>query len=373
MLSVAGLAKAFRSGTRTVTAVRDVSLEVPRGCFFTLLGPSGCGKTTVLRCTAGLEQPDAGEIRIDGQLVFSAERLIEVPTERRPIGMVFQSYAIWPHMTVFGNAAYPLRYGRCRLPAPEVTARVNEMLERIGLSYHADRWATQLSGGQQQRLALARALLGDPKILLLDEPLSNLDANLRAGLRAELKDFQRTVGVTTLYVTHDQVEALSLSDRLAVLRDGAVEQVGTPYEMYAAPANAFVAGFLGHANLLRGTGRPLDGRVAVHCEVGELVCAAGTAAAGPVVVAVRPEDVELAPLEGGVGAPSGDGAGSAPGARNDFTGRVRSMEFLGERLECRVEVGTALLRAYTRRGAALEPGAAVQVRLPARACRVLGA
>ncbi|WP_245819503.1 ABC transporter ATP-binding protein [Rhodococcoides yunnanense] len=205
-VEIAGLEKSFvRSGsTEKSRGIDDVSFVVPKNHFFTLLGPSGCGKTTTLRCLAGLETADRGEIRMNGEAVFSAAEKRDVAPHNRPIAMVPQSYGIWPHMKVFDNAAFPLRYGRKTYPRNEQLRRVNTMLEQVGLSEYSDRWATQLSGGQQQRLALARALLCEPEVLLLDEPLSNLDAKLRSQLRAELRSFQQKFGVTTVYVTHDQ-------------------------------------------------------------------------------------------------------------------------------------------------------------------------
>src|SRR6185312_1340939 len=229
-----------------------VSFEVPRGKMFALLGPSGCGKTTTLRSIAGLEKPDAGEISVDGKIVFSAERRIHVPPEKRDFGMVFQSYAIWPHMTVYQNAAFPLRVGRRRLPARQMAEAVARALHIVQLDGLEDRKATQLSGGQQQRLALARALVKQPPLLLLDEPLSNLDAKLRERMRFELKRLQRELRVTTVYVTHDQSEALALSHEIAVMNDGRLMQVGTPRAVYERPASRFVADFVGTSNFIDG-------------------------------------------------------------------------------------------------------------------------
>jgi iron(III) transport system ATP-binding protein len=229
-----------------VQAVRGVSFTVAPGEQLTLLGPSGCGKTTTLRAVAGLEQPTAGEIRIDGVPVYSSARNVNVPAEKRGLSMVFQSYAIWPHMTVFENVAYGLRVRRTG--AAELAEKVHRALDMVQMRAFADRRASQLSGGQQQRVALARAFVFQPSVLLFDEPLSNLDAKLRADMRIELRDLQHRLGITSLYVTHDLEEALAMSDRIVVMRDGLVEQTGTPDEIYSRPRSAFVADFIGSAN-----------------------------------------------------------------------------------------------------------------------------
>jgi len=238
----------------TVTAIDGISFEVRRGEHMTLLGPSGCGKTTTLRALAGLETPTGGEIRIDGRPVFSSRQGINVPAEQRRLPMVFQSYAIWPHMTVFDNVAYGLRLRR--LPRPEVNERVSAALDLVRLADFAKRSAADLSGGQQQRVALARCLAVSPAVLLLDEPLSNLDARLRAAMRLEIQALQRQIGLTSVYVTHDQEEALVISDRIIVMNAGRIEQIGTAFEIYDTPRNAFVADFVGAANLISGVVRP---------------------------------------------------------------------------------------------------------------------
>ena len=225
MISVKDLVKTFPGAKGEVRALNGVSFEVGKGELFTLLGPSGCGKTTTLRCIAGLEQPVGGEIVINDRAVFRAADGTFVPPERRQIGMVFQSYAIWPHMTVFKNVAYPLAGGNGR---DDVNQRVGSVLDRLSLGSLADRLAPNLSGGQQQRVALARALVAQPQVLLLDEPLSNLDAKLREQMRFELKSLQESFGITTVYVTHDQEEALALSDRIGLMHEGMLLEVGTP-------------------------------------------------------------------------------------------------------------------------------------------------
>jgi len=231
MLTVHALTKIYANRFDTQAGgVRDVAFDLPTGTFFTLLGPSGCGKTTALRCLAGLEEPDAGRIDIEGEPVFDAGRGLNVPPERRDIGMVFQSYAIWPHMTVFENVALPLKARGT--PRADIAQRVSQTLETVGLAAMAQRSATKLSGGQQQRVALARCLASHPKLILLDEPLSNLDAKLRIEMRAEIKDLQRKLDATMLFVTHDQEEALSLADEVFLFDRGRVVQSGSPRDLY---------------------------------------------------------------------------------------------------------------------------------------------
>ncbi len=247
MIRIRNLRKSYRSRYGQVEAVQGIDLEIGEREFCVLLGPSGCGKTTTLRCVAGLERPDEGEIELGDQLVYSAKKGLFVPPERRDIGMVFQSYALWPHMTVFQVVAYPLTDGRKRASSRrEVEERVRAALELVQLAGLEDRPVTDLSGGQQQRVALARALVTEPKVLLMDEPLSNLDARLREGMRAEIRRLTRRLGVSTIYVTHDQTEALSLADRLYVMRGGEIVDSGTPEEVYSAPKSLYSAQFVGH-------------------------------------------------------------------------------------------------------------------------------
>ena len=255
-----------------VVAVRGVTFTVGAGEHVTLLGPSGCGKTTTLRAIAGLEKPASGVIRIGGEPVFASSPAVNVPAERRGLSMVFQSYAIWPHMSVFDNVAYGLRVRK--RPEAEVAARVREALDLVQLGELGTRSASKLSGGQQQRVALARAFVFSPSVLLFDEPLSNLDAKLRAEMRVELKELQRRLDITSVYVTHDLEEALAISDRIVVMRDGVIEQVGTPAEIYDRPRNTFVADFVGSANLIRGRRRSdleREGAVVLETPGGALV------------------------------------------------------------------------------------------------------
>ena len=342
MLRVASVCTDYATdGGATVRGAHEVSFDVPHGRFFTLLGPSGCGKTTTLRSIAGLERPRAGEISAAGTVVFSASRNIFVPANRRGFGMVFQSYAIWPHMNVFRNAAFPLTVRRPRPPSGEIEARVMRVLEAVALDDVADRDATRLSGGQQQRLALARALVMEPKLLLLDEPLSNLDAKLRERMRFELKRLQRDLRITTVYVTHDQSEALALSHQIGVMNDGRIVQVAAPRTLYERPANAFVADFVGASNFLAGTVvGPADDPafVAVESEIGALcVRAADRCSPGDkVLMFVRPEHVELSEAR--------------PQGVNVRLATVDQKVFLGEAIDFRVKIGERLLlaRAHPR-------------------------
>ena len=299
MLKLESLTKVYAAlPNEYAGGIRDANIDLAAGTFFTLLGPSGCGKTTTLRCIAGLETPDRGRIVVAGQPLFDSEAGISVPLHRRNIGMVFQSYAIWPHMTVFENVSFPMRVSRTqRYSAAEIAKAVDAALESVGLKGYAGRSATQLSGGQQQRVALARAIVHRPKLLLLDEPLSNLDASLREDMRTELKRLQRELGVTAIYVTHDQSEALAMSDTIAVIAGGRMMQIGTPRDIYFRPANEFVAGFIGHTNILRGRingagvsqgfgSVELDGGGSLRCRV--------DADVGPdVAVSIRPEDIAV--------------------------------------------------------------------------------
>jgi len=335
MLAVSGLCTEYANDQGgIVRAVRDASFEVPEGRLFTLLGPSGCGKTTTLRSIAGLEKPRVGEIVVAGRAVFSAERRIFVPPNRRGFGMVFQSYAIWPHMTVFQNAAFPLQVSGKKLGKREVDKRVMRVLATVALDALAERPATKLSGGEQQRLALARALVMEPTLLLLDEPLSNLDAKLRERMRFELKRLQRELGITTVYVTHDQSEALSLSHAIGVMKDGELLQIGTPREIYERPKNRFVADFVGTTNFLSGrVVRPDSGAgyFQVQSELGQVkaYCGELLAVDDEVTLSVRPEDIELRE--------------AIPQGENVWEGRVDQKIFLGEVVDFQVRVGDRIL------------------------------
>jgi iron(III) transport system ATP-binding protein len=338
-----------------VFAVNDVSFSVEPGELFTLLGPSGCGKSTTLRSIAGLEQPDAGVVSVGGNVLFAAgsgaQKRVNVPANKRGLGMVFQSYAIWPHMSVFENVAFPLRVRprRQRPSKREVTERVERVLETMELLQYADRHATKLSGGQQQRLALARAIVIEPSLLLLDEPLSNLDAKLRESLRFELKRLQRELGITSIYVTHDQIEALSLSSTIAVMRAGEVVQLGKPRAIYENPQSKFVAEFIGTSNFIDGTVASRDGdRHVVETRDGRLSLdsAAHVAPGTEVVVSIRPEAVMLTTEH-------------PAGAENVWEGNVTTRAFLGDAVDHVVAVGKHEIRARCLPHISHAPGTSV--------------
>jgi iron(III) transport system ATP-binding protein len=300
--------------------VNEISFTVAPGEFFTLLGPSGCGKTTTLRLLAGLETPDAGEITLAGRCLAAPSRGVWVPIDKRDMGMVFQSYAIWPHLTVFENVAFPLRVRR--QPKPVIQKRVREALELVGLAGLEERGATELSGGQQQRVALARAIVYTPALLLLDEPLSNLDVKLREQMRAELHALHRRLNLAVVYVTHDQGEALALSDRIAVVNQGRLEQVGMPIEVYERPSTRFVGDFLGRTVILKGSLRSEAARSWVDVEGQGRILAPSDARFGdgePLRVLSRPEDITLLPM-GEVGP-------------NQILGRIERVAYMGDHLE----------------------------------------
>ena len=359
MLEVRNLVKTFvgskGEGRGRVHAVDGISLDVADGELFTLLGPSGCGKTTTLRCIAGLETPERGEIAVAGRPLFSSERGVRVPANERGLGMVFQSYAIWPHMNVRKNVAFPLEVlPRRRRPSRrEIRERVERALAVVKLDHLTSRGATDLSGGQQQRLALARALVLEPPLLLVDEPLSNLDAKLRDDMRFELKRLQRELGITGVYVTHDQVEALAMSNTVAVMRDGKIEQVGRPRDVYEKPNSRFVADFIGTSNFIDGVVEGVEGSsYRVRAEDGVLLVPSDTAfhVGDNVVVAARPEHIEITP---------GATNGAAP---NAWHGRVAVRSFLGEVVDHVVSVGSRELRARCNSKVSIPPETDVTVR-----------
>ncbi|MEF2072499.1 ABC transporter ATP-binding protein [Consotaella aegiceratis] len=310
-LTISGVSKSF--GPHVV--VCDFDLAVDRGELISLLGPSGCGKTTMLRMVAGFETPSAGRIVIDG------EDVTDRPANRRAIGMVFQSYALFPNLSVAENVAFGLRVGG--QAKREVARRVEEMLVLIGLPHLGGRYPYQLSGGQQQRVALARALAPSPRVLLLDEPLSALDAKIRVSLREEIRALQRELGITTIFVTHDQEEALSMSDRIVVMSDGRAEQVGTPFEIYNHPRSRFVASFVGTLSTLEGRSAG-EGRAVFDGQEIELPRPAAVEAAGSLTVALRPESISLSPR---------------PEATNQLSGTIAEVNFLGSVVRIRLRIG----------------------------------
>jgi ABC-type Fe3+/spermidine/putrescine transport system ATPase subunit len=348
--------------------VDSISLDVRDGEVLTLLGPSGCGKTTTLRLVIGLERCSEGEIVYQGQVLDSASRHVHVPAHKRSMGMVFQSYAIWPHMTVFENVAYPLRVRKVK--GERVREQVQRVLDLVGLEGLGDRPATALSGGQQQRVALARSLVFEPRILLLDEPFSNLDARLRGQMRAELHLLQRRLGITVLFVTHDQVEALSLSDRVAVMDAGHVEQIGSPTALYLRPETPAVRDFLGRTIILAGRVTEPGGDHATSIEVetgsGPIECAADESAdlvAGQACyIAIRPEQVTVEAADS-----------LRHRGRNQLQGRIEALLFVGERFEASITLtGGETVMAYLSATSDWAEGESVLMILPDEHVRVWG-
>ncbi len=348
-----------------VVAVDSINLRVPAGRFVSLLGPSGCGKTTTLRMIAGLEQPSGGRILVDGRTLSDPERV--VPPERRGMGMVFQSYAVWPHLTVTDNVAYGLKFKG--LQRGEIAKRVSALLDLVGLPQHGDRYPSQLSGGQQQRVALARALATEPSILLLDEPLSNLDALLRETMRFESRSLQRRLGITAIYVTHAQDEALAVSDEVVVMSEGRILQQGPPEEVYSHPRTKFVAGFIGLANLLPATLRGED-RGACACELADGTRARAAVpewewqTGGKVLLMVRPENVKLR-LPGE----------AASSALNLLTATVTNVSFTGSLVNYFVQAAGIAepIRIQATPPVSAAPGDAITISFAPEVCVLLPA
>lgn len=341
VLSIRGLSKSYGPATRVLAGV---DLEISSGEFFTLLGPSGCGKTTLLRCIAGFIQQDEGSIHVGD------ERLDDKPAYRRDIGMVFQDYAVFPHLSVADNIAFGLKARK--LPAAEMATRIAEALQTVHLEGYEKRLPAELSGGQQQRVGLARAMAIRPKLLLMDEPLSNLDAKLRVELREDIRDIQRRLGITTIYVTHDQEEALAVSDRICVMSAGNIEQVGEPHAIYRAPRTRFAAGFVGTMNFLKAE-VAASGRIAI---AGADATLRGVAPAGPITLAIRPEHVAVERV-----------AGAAGRAGFQLPGTVLKTTFLGREAHLTIDTPAGPLAAEV-----LDPelsdlamtGSTITVRLP---------
>jgi iron(III) transport system ATP-binding protein len=356
-IEIQNLFKRFKE----VVAVNRIQLEVSRGEMLTLLGPSGCGKTTTLRCIAGLETPDEGDIVIDGKPMLSEGF---VPPAKRGIGMVFQNYAVWPHMKVFSNVVYGLKLQK--VPRQRLQEKAQKVLELVGLGGLEDRYPSQLSGGQQQRVALARALVTNPKVLLLDEPLSNLDAKLREKMRFEIKSLVRRMGITSVYVTHDQAEAMVISDRIAVMESGNVVQIGTPAEIYEKPANTFVADFIGTTNFIAGevvevaadTGTAVmrtEFNQPLHCRTSDLEA---TVPGAKVNASIRPEDVEVFTQ------PPND-------RENLFKGTIAHKAYLGNFLYFFVSVDDTLIRVQVPHSLPRDEGEELYLLLNPQKCMIL--
>jgi iron(III) transport system ATP-binding protein len=358
-IRITNVSKDYFSQGKRISALSNVDLIIPANKIFTLLGPSGCGKTTLLRCIVGLETPDTGEIAIGDEIVFSKGKNLFEPPEKRGLNMVFQSYAIWPHMNVFENVAYPLQTRK--VPREEIRRRVERTLRFVQLEGFENRPATRLSGGQQQRVALARALVAEPKVILFDEPLSNLDAKLREETRKELRTFLTTLKITAVYVTHDRIEALSLSDSIAVMRSGCIVEVGTPKQIYFDSDRRFVEDFIGRANLI-------DGRVAtvgedhtiIESPLGAITCHQRVAVAPGqgVTVSIRPESVRI--IKEGL-----------QGRRNVFRGRVESLVFVGESYEGEVRIGSTLLIVRLDATSAIKEGDEINLHFHPDHCSVV--
>ncbi|HET8563610.1 MAG TPA: ABC transporter ATP-binding protein [Candidatus Binatia bacterium] len=354
MIAIHSLGKTFKTGADSVRAVDGVDLNVQEKEFFVLLGLSGSGKTTLLRCVAGLEKPEEGEIVLADQIVSSPEHGIFVPPEDRALGMVFQSYAVWPHMTVFDNVAFPLTNGKRKLARSKVHERVMGALELVQLSGLEDRPVPFLSGGQQQRVALARALAVEPKVLLMDEPLSNLDARLREEVRDEIRSLAKRLAITVLYVTHDQVEAMALADRIAVMSHGKILQIGAPQDLYDFPLSRNVGEFLGSMNEFEGTVQS-DG--SIQTDLGRMNCVVPEGLPREVIVVIRPEDVYL--------------SRDPSGLTNEFPAQLISQLVLGDVTVYHLSANGKKMRGKTSRvDRQLNPGGSVYVRLPAEKLKI---
>jgi len=333
MISIRKLCKEFTVTDGKVAALKSLDLEVAEGDFFVIVGASGSGKTTLLRCVAGLESPDGGEIRIADRAVFSDNPPTWIPPQERHFGMVFQSYAVWPHLTVFENVALPLREGAQKIPRSEVNSRVLDALRMVQLDEQKERSATLLSGGQQQRVALARAIAVNPRVLLMDEPLSNLDARLREEVRGKIRDLAKQLGATVLYVTHDQIEAMAMADKIAIMSFGRLLQYGDPMELYRRPNCSEVADFFGSVNWL--TGRLTESKI-VETKIGRLeVCVRGDPPGSEVLVGFRPECLQIVD-------------GSNARRQNAFEAVLRSSTFLGDQFVYEAFVKNLLVMGKSR-------------------------
>jgi iron(III) transport system ATP-binding protein len=344
-IRISGLYKTFAVASERVEALKNIHLEVEEGEFFVFLGSSGSGKSTLIRCIAGLEEPDDGEIWLGDEIIFSKARNISLDPAARSIGMVFQSYAIWPHLTVLNNVVLPLVTGRKRLSKSQASEKARQALQAVEMETLADRPASLLSGGQQQRVAVARALATDPKLLLMDEPLSNLDARLREQVRHEISRLAKKTGITVLYVTHDQIEAMAVASRIATLAHGEVLQVSEPVQLYEQPANVNVAQFMGSMNWF-------DGKVehpgVIKTEVGDLKIIEQKSNCGNrLLVGIRPEHLRL--------------SYSRQGKDNEFEGEISSRTFLGDQIWYEIQIGEKTLLWKTMSGDKFEGKVYVQL------------
>jgi iron(III) transport system ATP-binding protein len=359
-VEVRNLLKVFPGGTR---AVDNISFIVKKGQLLSLLGPSGCGKTTTLRCIAGLEKPDSGEILVGGEVYYSAEKGILIPPDKRNLGMVFQSYAVWPHMNVFDNIAYGLKMHNVK--KTEIGNRVADVIELVGLQGLSYRQVTKLSGGQQQRVALARALVYNPKLLLFDEPLSNLDAKLRDRMRLELKNLLQEIGVTSVFVTHDQAEAMTMSDEIIVMQEGKIAQIGDAKSIYHRPKNKYVADFIGIANFLEGEiihqkymgadygiCKVSDG--VMSCELRSIV-SEDIREKEDVALFFRPENVMIT-------------KSAQENDINTFAGRIESLIYLGNFIDCRIKIGLKEIKAQISCEEDLQVGDEVSIKIAPEHC-----
>ena len=362
MLKISNLKKSYSIDGGTVDALRGVSLEVSEGDFFTFLGPSGSGKSTALRCVAGLEHPNEGEIYIGDQCFYSSKKGIQVPPDERPIGVVFQSYAIWPHMTVFDNVSFPLVYGakRQRASKAKVHKHVVDALEMVQMGEYIDRPATQLSGGQQQRVALARALIRKPRLLLLDEPLSNLDAQLREVMRTELKDLTRELGITSFFVTHDQLEALAMSEWIGVIMDGEIVEVGRPDDIYSDTKNWRVAEFLGIGNRLDGQVIQTKSGAILKTDIGSVSIKLDESRRDldRATITIRPEAIQCY-------------RGRPAKTSNIFEGIVTRTTFLGTFIDAEVAVNEVSIRVNLNPYNAFVNGEKIFMRFPTERCKIV--
>ena len=363
-LVVSDLQMRYKGAHGVVEAVRGVSFEVQEGEFYSLLGPSGSGKTSILRCVAGLERPYGGSITAGSRVLYSSAARINVPAHRRGLGMVFQSYGVWPHMTVYENVAFPLRHGATKRSREWIRDKVDEVLTLVQLDELADRPAPLLSGGQQQRVALARALALEPAVLLLDEPLSNLDAKLREEMRQEVRRLVRRVGTTTLYVTHDQLEALTMSDRVALIHDGLIDQEGKPRDVYQSPATPFAAYFLGRSNIIDGVvvgGGGERGLGEVETPWGLVSVRLPDDAKPGVKVSIgfRPESILVNTSEPSTATP------------NVLSGQLNRRTFAGDNVELEIDLGGMILQARGDPYQTWTENATVYARIPAERCYCL--